>query len=156
MLPRYTLLVICEVDSNIYMMSLTAPFVLVKFLFDIQIKFSRCFTPGLMMDWNLHDELFRIFHSFFLFDRNWMLCWHASLPHWFASIQLTLAVRNGKISSFYAHSLQRCRSVVFSWSFLVLGQQLFPNKASHAPYCKKKCTSISPKAITVKTIIWCM
>ena len=46
-------------------MSLTAPFVLVKFLFDIQIKFSRCFTPGLMMDWNLHDELFRISHSFF-------------------------------------------------------------------------------------------
>ena len=49
-------------------MSWTAPFVLVKFLFDIQIKFSRCFTPGLMMDWNLHDELIRISHSFFLYE----------------------------------------------------------------------------------------
>lgn len=62
-------------------MSLTAPFVLVKFLFDIQIKFSRCFTPGLMMDWNLHDELFRISHSFFFFTKlNALLaCFIASL-----------------------------------------------------------------------------
>jgi hypothetical protein len=72
-----------------------------------------------------------------------LLAWFIGLPL-FSSYELW---GNGKTRPFYGQSLQRCRSVGFSWSFHFTEQ-------GHAPCSNKKCTCLCPPAITVSAIIW--